>query len=204
MSCAEVSTTPEPTAKATPGRIRVPSADSLPPARKRVLQIDLGGQDFQYYEDGRQVLTGPVSSGTPEHPTPTGQFRVVSKEKDKVSHSYTNAFDMPTPMPYSLQFYGPYFVHEGWVPGYADSHGCVRLPYEDARFLFKRMRRGDEIVIVGPGSGSISGFASDVDSGSTADPEAGSWRGQDESGDDWLRQNLGEWLAPDDPRRSWR
>lgn len=39
-------------------------------------------------------------------------------------------------MPYSLQSSGPHFVHEGWVPAYPDSHGCVRLRYEDARLLF--------------------------------------------------------------------
>jgi lipoprotein-anchoring transpeptidase ErfK/SrfK len=187
MSCAQVPTTPGPQLKAARASTQVPSAASLPPARQRVLTIDLAGQDFQYYEDAQQVLTGPISSGTPEHPTPTGRFRVLSKEKDKVSHSYTNAFDMPTPMPYSLQFYGPYFIHEGWVPGYADSHGCVRLPYEDARFLFKRMRRGDEIIIVGSAAGSQEGS-----------------RIRDDSGENWLQQNLGDWLAPDDPRRSWR
>jgi lipoprotein-anchoring transpeptidase ErfK/SrfK len=161
----------------------VPSAESLPPAQTRSLHIDLTNEDFQYFEDGEPVLAGPVSSGTVEHPTPSGRFRVLSKEKDKVSHSYTNAFDMPTPMPYSMQFDGPYFIHEGWVPGYPDSHGCVRLKYEDARFLFKRMRRGDEVVISDAGSG-------------------GSWR-QEEPGQDWLRYQLGNWLAPDDPRRSW-
>jgi hypothetical protein len=149
----------------------VPSAESLPPAQTRSLHIDLTNQDFQYLEDNQAVLAGPVSSGTAEHPTPSGRFRVLSKEQDKVSHSYTNAFD------------GPYFIHEGWVPGYPDSHGCVRLKYEDARFLFKRMQRGDEVVISDAGSG-------------------GSWR-QEEPGQDWLRYQLGNWLAPDDPRRSW-
>ena len=59
---------------------------------------------------------------------------------EKRSGKYTNDFNVPTPMPYPLQFRGPYFVHEGWVPGYPDSHGCVRLRYEDARLLFERMQ----------------------------------------------------------------
>ncbi len=50
-------------------------------------------------------------------------------------------------MPYSLQFHGPYFVHEGWVPGYADSHGCVRLHYEDARLIYARIEIGDPIHV---------------------------------------------------------
>jgi lipoprotein-anchoring transpeptidase ErfK/SrfK len=55
-------------------------------------------------------------------------------------------------MPYSLQFTGPYFVHEGWVPGRPDSHGCVRLHYEDAKLLFSRMRVGDRILVKGTGT----------------------------------------------------
>ncbi len=93
------------------------------------------------------VRTGAVSSGTPAHPTPKGRFAVLSKNKDKVSSKYTNAFDFSTPMPYAMQFHGNYFIHEGWVPWYADSHGCVRLRYEDAKFLFDRMKVGDPVVV---------------------------------------------------------
>jgi lipoprotein-anchoring transpeptidase ErfK/SrfK len=55
-------------------------------------------------------------------------------------------------MPYSLQFYGPYFIHEGYMPGHPDSHGCVRLHYEDARLLFDRMRIGDPVLVKKAGS----------------------------------------------------
>lgn len=144
----------------TPGQTRMkvsaihPDNDSrynLPPAQSRALTIYLGSQTFEYVEDDRVVATGPVSSGSAEHPTPTGSFRVLSKIKDKRSGKYTNYFDQNTPMPYSLQFYGPYFIHEGWLPGYADSHGCVRLQYEDARLLFMRIKVGDPVRVVAQG-----------------------------------------------------
>jgi lipoprotein-anchoring transpeptidase ErfK/SrfK len=158
-----------------------PSPKELPPARSRFLEINLYSQAFQYYEDDRVVLTGAISAGTPEHPTPTGRFRVLSKEKNKVSRSYTNAFNMPTPMPYALQFTGPYYIHEGWVPGYPDSHGCVRLHYEDARFLFQRMKRGDGIAITGRSAGRHRQATSEGDSA-------------------WIEES---WLTPNDPRRGW-
>ncbi len=120
---------------------------ALPAGQKRTLTIFLGSQTFEYVEDERVVASGQVSTGTREHPTPAGSFRVLSKDANKRSGKYTNYFDENTPMPYSLQFYGPYFVHEGWIPGYADSHGCVRLHYEDARLLFARMRVGDSIQV---------------------------------------------------------
>lgn len=124
----------------------------LPPADKRSLNIFLGSQTFEYLEDERVLLSGPVSTGTAEHPTPRGAFRVLSKDIDKRSGSYTNYFDQPTPMPYALQFYGPYYVHEGWLPGRPDSHGCVRLHYEDARLLFNRIQVGDPVVVRNDGA----------------------------------------------------
>ena len=120
---------------------------ALPSAQKRSLSIFLGSQTFEYVEDDQVVASGKVSTGTKEHPTPAGSFRVLSKDENKSSGKYTNYFNDNTPMPYSLQFHGPYFVHEGWVPGYADSHGCVRLYYEDARLIYARIKIGDPIYV---------------------------------------------------------
>jgi lipoprotein-anchoring transpeptidase ErfK/SrfK len=108
------------------------------------------------------ITSGEVSSGSKAHPTPSGSFRVQSKQKNKRSGKYTNYFDQNTPMPYSLQFHGPYFIHEGWLPGYADSHGCVRLHYEDARFLFDRMRVGDRVLVKRKGRARPEGLWADV------------------------------------------
>ena len=124
-----------------------PDPASLPPANKRQLDIRLASQTFNYFEDDQLVWSGPISSGSPQHPTPKGRFSVLSKDIDKRSGSYTNYFDQATPMPYSLQFYGPYFVHEGWLSGRPESHGCVRLRYEDARFVYSRMRVGDRVMV---------------------------------------------------------
>jgi len=124
----------------------------LPAGQRRALTIFIGSQTFEYVEDGQVFLSGRVSSGTAAHPTPKGEFRVLNKDINKRSGKYTNGLDENTPMPYSLQFSGPYFVHEGWVPGYADSHGCVRLDYEDARLLYDRIRVGDPVTIKASGA----------------------------------------------------
>ncbi len=154
-ACAHQPQTPAMTTQAGRPIPRGPAEEdpryALPQANSRSLTIFLDSQSFEYVEDNRVLANGPLSSGSAEHPTPTGDFRVLSKEKNKRSGKYTNYFDQNTPMPYSLQFYGPYFVHEGWLPGYADSHGCVRLRYEDARFLFSRMKVGDQIRVTSRG-----------------------------------------------------
>ncbi len=114
----------------------------------RKLTIRLKSQRFEYSEGGEVVHTGAVTTGSREHPTPWGAYSVLSKDIDKESRSYTNYFDRATPMPYSLQFNGPYYVHEGWIAGAPESHGCVRLHYEDARFVYERMHVGDKIAVV--------------------------------------------------------
>ena len=124
-----------------------PDPATLPQPDKRQLDIRLASQRFNYFENDQLVWSGLISSGAPEHPTPRGSFKLLSKTKNKRSGSYTNFFDQPTPMPYALQFIGPYFVHEGYLPGKPASHGCVRLRYEDARFVYERMRVGDRIVV---------------------------------------------------------
>jgi len=125
-----------------------PDPSSLPAAESRQLDLHLASQTFRYYEDGQLVWSGLISSGAEDHPTPRGSFRVQSKDINKRSGSYTNFFDFPTPMPYAMQFDGPYWVHEGYVPNQPASHGCVRLRYEDAKFVYARMRVGDAVNVV--------------------------------------------------------
>lgn len=117
-------------------------------AKARALTIELGRQMFIYKEAGRVVRTGPISSGREGYATPRGRFAVLSKQEDKVSSRYTNELGMQAWMPYSIQFHGHYFLHEGWLPGYPDSHGCVRVGEKDARFLFEQLRVGDPVVVV--------------------------------------------------------
>jgi lipoprotein-anchoring transpeptidase ErfK/SrfK len=143
-------TQPAPRAPVQPAAWRGDPAAFVGPPRPgaRKLTIRLQRQRFEYSEGGRVVHSGEITSGSPEHPTPRGAYSILSKELDKRSGSYTNYFDRPTPMPYALQFNGPYYVHEGWVAGIAESHGCVRLHYEDARFVYERMRVGDRVAVV--------------------------------------------------------
>lgn len=125
-----------------------PDPASLPAADSRALKILLGERRFEYYEDEQLAWSGKISAGVEEHPTPRGEFRVTAKDIDKRSGSYTNYFDWPTPMPYALQFKGPYWVHEGYVPNENASHGCVRMRHEDARFVYARMKIGDSVTVV--------------------------------------------------------
>lgn len=106
------------------------------------LYIFLNDQSFEYLVDGEVVRVGPISTGTRKHPTPTGEFEIQIKDKNKRSKKYNGI-----PMPYAMQIDGDIFVHQGKLPGYPASHGCVRLRREDAKYLFENMYRGDKVVI---------------------------------------------------------
>ena len=38
-------------------------------------------------------------------------------------------------------------MHEGVLPGYAASHGCIRMPHDFARRLFGYTRGNERVVI---------------------------------------------------------
>jgi lipoprotein-anchoring transpeptidase ErfK/SrfK len=63
-------------------------------------------------------------------------FRILSKDEDHWSNIYESW------MPWALHIQGPYYIHGGVLPGQADSHGCIRLPLDDAEQLFKAVAKG--------------------------------------------------------------
>jgi lipoprotein-anchoring transpeptidase ErfK/SrfK len=124
-----------------------PPAAAAPAESHRRLVIDRRGQRFVYSEGGQAVRSGPVSTGRRGYGTPPGSFRVLSKQRHKVSSRYDGPNGRPASMPYSIQFHRHYFIHQGKLPGYAASHGCVRLRGGDAQFLFGRLRLGDPVIV---------------------------------------------------------
>jgi lipoprotein-anchoring transpeptidase ErfK/SrfK len=82
------------------------------------------------YEWGNLKHCFPICSGT-HNSTPLRKFVVLGM--DEVHHS--RLFDR-APMDHALNIFGDYFIHEGIVPGYPASHGCIRIFPLDARFLF--------------------------------------------------------------------
>lgn len=97
--------------------------------------IDIGRQCLGLYEYGKLVHLFPISSG--RNGTPARKFVILSKEQDHYSTKYENAW-----MPYSLRLFGNYFLHGGILPSYAASHGCVRLIYENAMFVYNWAKVG--------------------------------------------------------------
>jgi lipoprotein-anchoring transpeptidase ErfK/SrfK len=110
------------------------------------IAISIGSQRLTLFQDGVRVAQAPVSTGTPGHPTPTGVFSVIEKDRWHHSNLYGNA-----PM-YFMQrvTWSGVAMHEGALPGVPASHGCIRLPHEFAARLWPTTKLGVRVVIARP------------------------------------------------------
>lgn len=97
---------------------------------EKYILIDRRQQYLGLYEWGNLKHCYPISSGT-SNSTPLIKFVVINM--DEVHNS--KIFDQ-APMDHALHIYHDYFIHEGIVPGYPASHGCIRVFPLHARFLF--------------------------------------------------------------------
>ena len=95
----------------------------------------------------------PVSTGTTGRETPAGVFAVLEKDKEHRSTLYDDA-SMPNMQRIT---WNGIALHGGPLPGYAASHGCVRMPFGFAEKLFDKTRIGMR-VIISPNDASRSSF----------------------------------------------
>jgi hypothetical protein len=105
--------------------------------------VSLGKQHVSIYSSNGLVARSPVSTGRPGHPTPTGIFNILQKERYHESNIYSSA-----PMPFMQRVtWSGVAMHQGVLPGYPASHGCIRMPGEFAKRLFG-MTKGNERVVI--------------------------------------------------------
>ncbi|PIP26226.1 MAG: L,D-transpeptidase [Candidatus Moranbacteria bacterium CG06_land_8_20_14_3_00_40_12] len=109
---------------------------------EKALFVFLDSQYFGAYENGQLVFWGPISSGSKEHTTPRGVFKVLWKTPFYRSKKY-NA-DMPFAVNISD---GGIFLHQQALPGRPASHGCVRLLESDAKKIFYWVKKNDPVIL---------------------------------------------------------
>jgi L,D-transpeptidase catalytic domain len=108
--------------------------------------VSLRSQGVTVYDASGWIMRAPVSSGQTGRETPAGIFSVLEKDPDHHSNLYDDAW-----MPHMHRItWSGIALHGGPLPGYAASHGCIRLPYDFASRLFDVTKVGMR-VIVAPG-----------------------------------------------------
>jgi hypothetical protein len=105
--------------------------------------VSIKSQQVTFYDADGWILRAPVSTGTKGRETPAGIFAVLQKDKDHHSSLYDDAW-MPNMQRIT---WNGIALHGGPLPGYAASHGCVRMPYGFAEKLFDKTRIGMRVII---------------------------------------------------------
>lgn len=135
------------------------------------IEIDLQYQRAYLVQNGRVILATPIASGRYGHLTQTGSFKIIEKERKHYSNLYGKIVDargntvvadadadmavprgckfVPAPMHYFLRFDGGNGLHAGYLPGYPASHGCVRLPEQNAIAIFNSVDVGTPVTVFG-------------------------------------------------------
>ena len=105
--------------------------------------VSIADQRISVYDDGALIARSSVSTGVPDHPTPSGIFSVISKQRWHRSNLYSDA-----PMPYMQRItWSGIALHAGVLPGYPASHGCIRLKRDFAIRLWHLTKRGTRVII---------------------------------------------------------
>ncbi|MGB6396243.1 MAG: L,D-transpeptidase family protein, partial [Bradyrhizobium sp.] len=105
--------------------------------------VSIKSQQVTFYDADGWILRAPVSTGTTGRETPAGVFALIEKDKDHHSSLYDDAW-MPNMQRIT---WNGIALHGGPLPGYAASHGCVRMPFDFAEKLFEKTRIGMRVII---------------------------------------------------------
>jgi len=105
--------------------------------------VSIKSQHVTFYDADGWILRAPVSTGTTGRETPAGVFAIIEKDKDHHSTLYDDAW-MPNMQRIT---WNGIALHGGPLPGYAASHGCVRMPYDFAERLFDKTWIGMRVII---------------------------------------------------------
>src|ERR1700694_1010253 len=122
---------------------RVEAVESRAAGAPIMAIISLRSQRITVYDANGWILRAPVSSGQKGRETPAGIFSVIQKEAEHYSNLYDDAY-----MPHMQRItWSGIALHGGSLPGYAASHGCVRMPFDFAARLFDATRLGLRVIV---------------------------------------------------------
>ena len=105
--------------------------------------VDLEAEQLYVYRAGIEIARSKVTRGWEQYETPTGVFPILEKDADHYSSTYGGA-----PMPYNLRLTWPgVAIHGAEVDSVSATHGCIGVPLEFARQLFRSVKKGDRVLV---------------------------------------------------------
>lgn len=135
------------------------------------IQISLSEQRAYFYKGGELVGISSIATGREGFDTPAGKYKIIQKSKDHKSNLFGNYVDADgnilmkdvdtrkdkkppgarfdgASMPYFMRIVGGVGMHEGFLPGYPASHGCIRMPGFMAEAFFANVQMGTPVTVV--------------------------------------------------------
>lgn len=133
--------------------------------------VDLSSQRALLMNGNVVAMDYPISTGKSKHKTPTGSYRITEKIVDKRSTLYGKILDkngsvvksgadsrkdkapaggkflgaaMPNWMRLTNDGIG---MHQGRVPRYPASHGCIRKPSSVVKIVYSKVKVGTSVTI---------------------------------------------------------
>jgi len=136
-----------------------------------LIRINRVQQKAFFYKGERLVGVSRISTGKEGHNTPAGKYKITQRNKDHHSSIYGVFKDKatgqtvnddvdirvdkipagcvyyPAPMKNFMRFNGGIGMHTGYLPGYAASHGCIRMPDFIAEKFFENTKVGTPVIV---------------------------------------------------------
>jgi lipoprotein-anchoring transpeptidase ErfK/SrfK len=132
---------------------RVPADDGQ---RDRVVLVSLVDRKLAVIDNGVVIATFQVAVGAKVSPSPSGEFRIVSRVSNPTYYRPGTVVPAGKDNPVGTRWVGlslkGYGIHGTNAPrsiGQAASHGCIRLRNRDMEQLFTMLRVGDTVQIRG-------------------------------------------------------
>ncbi len=128
---------------ATTARLKTAKRPAPGPGSGKRINVYLGAQVALLVDGSRVTRVIKVSTGAPGYATPPGSFSIYRKALKDWSYPYS------VWLPYASYFNGGIAFHESPdVPAYPASHGCVRVPRDDAPTVYSFAALGTPVNVL--------------------------------------------------------
>ena len=120
-------------------------ASKIPEVKDELIVVDTRKLCLTYYREGKPTKTYPVAIGEPKTPSPIGEWRVIHK-----GGNWGDGFGVRwigINVPWGI--YGIHGTNKPYSIGTRGSHGCIRLLNSHVLELYKTVKLGTPVHIVG-------------------------------------------------------
>lgn len=137
--------------------------------------VDLDNQVAKFFRGDNLIGVAAISSGIEGRDTPPGNYTILEKVRDKHSTAYGHVEDangnivnydatpkspvppggryVPSPMPFWMRLTNTGIgMHQGFLPGFAASHGCIRMDKRVVEQFYNAAYVGMPVKVIKRGS----------------------------------------------------